>query len=71
MVNLVMMSLGVVLLAFGWVFHRVPEAGFQIRNFPFVLGNDGLTEAGESSYRMQGTFLMVVGYLIIVTSIFY
>ena len=66
-----MMSLGVVLLAFGWVFHLVPEAGFQIRNFPFVLGNDGLTEAGESSYRMQGTFLMIVGYLIIVTSIFY
>jgi len=70
MVNLVMMFFGVVFAVFGWVFYQDPQAGFQIHNFPFVSGVDGLTEAGKTSYRIRGMILIAAGILFIIALVF-
>ncbi len=71
MVNFVMLFIGIVLTFFGWVFYQNPQSGFQIHNFPFTSGDNGLTEAGKTPYRIRGIFLMAVGILFIITSPFY
>jgi hypothetical protein len=53
MVNIVLVFFGTLFVAFGWVFYRDPQAGFRIANFPFASRDDGLTEAGETPYRVR------------------
>mgnify|MGYP006276478061 CR=1 FL=1 len=70
MVNIVLVFFGTLFVAFGWVFYRDPQAGFRIANFPFAPHDDGLTEAGETPYRVRGLILIAAGLLFIIASIF-
>ena len=48
--NRVLVFIGTPFVAFGWVFYRDPQAGFRTANFPFGSRDDGLTQAGKTSY---------------------
>ncbi|WP_255168509.1 hypothetical protein [Natrononativus amylolyticus] len=38
---------------------------FRVRHFPFTPEGDGLTESGESSYRLTGWFIAGVGVVLL------